>query len=130
MAESSDKADGGPREDGRAPAQSAQSPVPEKELYPMSNWKYDMFLWCTTPLLDIFFREIHPRGSWRVPRTGPVLFVAAPHANQVSIGSNGPCSVAEHRVLTKNASTWRTSLSTRLSFSARCARRRSGVSHS
>lgn len=55
---------------------------PEKELYPMSNWKYDAFLWSTSVLADLFFREIHPRGTWRVPQRDPVLFVAAPHANQ------------------------------------------------
>ncbi|CAK7209900.1 Glycerol-3-phosphate/dihydroxyacetone phosphate acyltransferase [Sporothrix curviconia] len=54
----------------------------EKELYPMSNWKYDTFLWTMSVLVDLFFREVHPRGSWKVPRQGPVLFVAAPHANQ------------------------------------------------
>lgn len=56
----------------------------EKELYPMSEWKYDTFLWTMSVLVELFFREVHPRGSWKVPRHGPVLFVAAPHANQVS----------------------------------------------
>ena len=36
-------------------------------------------------MVDIFFREIRSRGSYRIPRRGPVIFVAAPHANQVSI---------------------------------------------
>ncbi|TPX10175.1 uncharacterized protein E0L32_001372 [Thyridium curvatum] len=54
----------------------------EKELYPMSEWKYDTFLWTMSVLVELFFREVHPRGSWKVPRHGPVLFVAAPHANQ------------------------------------------------
>ncbi|KKA28683.1 hypothetical protein TD95_003075 [Thielaviopsis punctulata] len=53
-----------------------------KELYPMVNWKYDVFSWCMSILIDLFFREVHPRGSWKVPKSGPVLFVAAPHANQ------------------------------------------------
>jgi glycerol-3-phosphate O-acyltransferase / dihydroxyacetone phosphate acyltransferase len=66
-----------------APPQSAASPTKYKELYPMSGWKYDLFLWFMSILSDVFFREIHPRGSWKVPRSGPVLFVAAPHANQV-----------------------------------------------
>ncbi|ORY62697.1 uncharacterized protein BCR38DRAFT_346962 [Pseudomassariella vexata] len=55
---------------------------PSKELYPMSNWKYDVFLWCMSIIINLFFREVHPRGSWYVPRNGPVLFIAAPHANQ------------------------------------------------
>lgn len=54
----------------------------------MSNWKYDSFLWTMSVLADLFFREVHPRGSWKVPRQGPVLFVVAPHANQV--GSSHP----------------------------------------
>ncbi|KAK2597659.1 hypothetical protein N8I77_012432 [Diaporthe amygdali] len=64
------------------PPQSADSPKPAKELYPMSNRKYDTFLWFMSIFVDLFFREVHPRGSWKVPRQGPVLFVAAPHANQ------------------------------------------------
>ena len=50
----------------------------------MINWIYDLMLWVMSILIDLFFREVHPRGSWRIPRRGPVLFVAAPHANQVS----------------------------------------------
>ena len=60
------------------------SQAPPKELYPMVNWKYDVFLWVIGIVIDLFFREVHPRGSWKVPVEGPVLFVAAPHANQVS----------------------------------------------
>ncbi|KAI9270869.1 hypothetical protein BY458DRAFT_456174 [Sporodiniella umbellata] len=33
-------------------------------------------------MLDIFFREVKPRGAHKIPREGPVIFVAAPHANQ------------------------------------------------
>ncbi|KAK4453896.1 hypothetical protein QBC34DRAFT_173230 [Podospora aff. communis PSN243] len=65
-----------------APPQSAASPTPSKVLYPMSKWKYDVVLSSMSILADLFFREVHPRGSWKVPRHGPVLFVAAPHANQ------------------------------------------------
>ncbi|KXL51337.1 hypothetical protein M433DRAFT_395075 [Acidomyces richmondensis BFW] len=43
---------------------------------------YDVCLWIFTIIIDLFFREIHPRSSWRIPRTGPIIFVAAPHANQ------------------------------------------------
>lgn len=73
--------------DAEALPQSASSPKPATELYPMSNWKYDSFLWCMSVFVDLFFREVHPRGSWKVPRQGPILFVAAPHANQVSTSS-------------------------------------------
>lgn len=53
------------------------------ELGHMNPWIYDLLLWSMTIVMDLFFREIHPRGSWKIPRRGPVLFVAAPHANQV-----------------------------------------------
>ena len=56
----------------------------KKELVPMVNWIYDLILWVMSVLVDLFFREVHPRGSWKVPKRGPVIFVAAPHANQVS----------------------------------------------
>lgn len=55
-----------------------------KELYPMVNWKYDLFLYVMGNVADLFFREVVSRGSWKVPQSGPVLFVAGPHANQVS----------------------------------------------
>jgi hypothetical protein len=45
---------------------------------------YDFVSFFFTILLDIFFREIRPRGSHKIPQKGPVIFVAAPHANQVS----------------------------------------------
>jgi len=48
-----------------------------------ANWTYDLMLWTLSILVDLFFRVVHPRGSWKIPRTGPVIFVAAPHANQV-----------------------------------------------
>ncbi|RDL39594.1 putative CTR1 suppressor protein [Venustampulla echinocandica] len=57
-------------------------PGKHKEKNPMTNWTYDVFLWIFSILVDLFFREVHPRGSWKVPRQGPVIFVAAPHANQ------------------------------------------------
>lgn len=25
---------------------------------------------------------LRPRGAWNIPRKGPILFIAAPHANQ------------------------------------------------
>lgn len=58
-------------------------PEGHNEEPPMTNWVYDVFLWTFSILVDLFFREVHPRGSWKIPRRGPVIFVAAPHANQV-----------------------------------------------
>ena len=41
-----------------------------------------MVVWSLGLLIDLYFREVHPRGAWKIPRAGPVIFVAAPHANQ------------------------------------------------
>ncbi|KAG9068741.1 hypothetical protein KI688_011024 [Linnemannia hyalina] len=43
---------------------------------------YDFVSFFFTILLDIFFREIQTRGAHKVPKQGPVIFVAGPHANQ------------------------------------------------
>lgn len=43
---------------------------------------YDVFLWLFTKIFDCFFREIRTRGGYKVPTQGPIIFVAAPHANQ------------------------------------------------
>ncbi|KAG0362530.1 hypothetical protein BC939DRAFT_444573 [Gamsiella multidivaricata] len=43
---------------------------------------YDFVAFFFTIMLDIFFREIRPRGAHKIPKKGPVIFVAAPHANQ------------------------------------------------
>lgn len=48
----------------------------------MIPWLYDLGIWIFTLCLDIFFREVYSRGAWRIPRRGPVIIVAAPHANQ------------------------------------------------
>lgn len=49
----------------------------------MNIYVYDFILWLLSIPIDLFFREVHPRSSWKIPRSGPVLFVGAPHANQV-----------------------------------------------
>ncbi|KAL6707739.1 Glycerol-3-phosphate/dihydroxyacetone phosphate acyltransferase [Coniothyrium glycines] len=53
-----------------------------KKLAVMNRYVYDGFLWTFSILVELFFREVHPRSSWKVPREGPVIFVCAPHANQ------------------------------------------------
>ena len=56
-----------------------KQPKAEQLLIP---WVYDLVLWGFTLCIDTFFREVFPRGAWRVPKHGPVIIVAAPHANQ------------------------------------------------
>lgn len=55
---------------------------PPTEYRRLIPWIYDLGLWVFTLCLDIFFREVYPRGVWRVPKKGPVIIVAGPHANQ------------------------------------------------
>jgi glycerol-3-phosphate O-acyltransferase/dihydroxyacetone phosphate acyltransferase len=43
---------------------------------------YDVLLRIFSVCLDIFFREVYPRGAWRIPRQEALIIVAAPHANQ------------------------------------------------
>ncbi|KAL0086234.1 hypothetical protein J3Q64DRAFT_1658671, partial [Phycomyces blakesleeanus] len=51
-------------------------------LFKMSKASYDIALWLFNLMIDIFFREVRPRGSHKIPQQGPVIFVVAPHANQ------------------------------------------------
>jgi hypothetical protein len=50
---------------------------------PLIGWLYDLILWLFSVLVNLFFREVQPQGSWKVPRRGPMILVVAPHANQV-----------------------------------------------
>ncbi|CAO3634555.1 unnamed protein product [Mucor hiemalis] len=49
---------------------------------PIQRLTYDVALWLFNLMLDIFFREVRPRGAHKIPKEGPVIFVVAPHANQ------------------------------------------------
>lgn len=47
-----------------------------------SNLAYDFTIVLLKLIINLFFREIRPRGSHKIPKKGPVIFVAAPHHNQ------------------------------------------------
>jgi len=47
-----------------------------------STFVYALALAFCRAILNIFFREIRSRGAHNIPRTGPVIFAAAPHHNQ------------------------------------------------
>lgn len=47
-----------------------------------TKFLYDFTLWLLGVIFDCFFREIRPRNAYKIPKIGPVIFVAAPHANQ------------------------------------------------
>lgn len=61
---------------------SSPNPIEYKPFSAMQLMIYDIVLWFWSVIFDCFFREIRPRGAFRLPKTGPVIFVAAPHANQ------------------------------------------------
>jgi glycerol-3-phosphate O-acyltransferase/dihydroxyacetone phosphate acyltransferase len=48
-----------------------------------ANLTYDTVLLFWRIVANLFFREIRPRGAWNIPRDSPIIFVAAPHHNQV-----------------------------------------------
>jgi hypothetical protein len=48
-----------------------------------SNLAYDLALLLFRGIINVFFREVRPRGAFNIPREGPVIFVGAPHSNQV-----------------------------------------------
>ena len=50
-----------------------------------STLPYDLALLLFRGITKVFFREVRPRGSFNIPRDGPVIFVGAPHSNQVRI---------------------------------------------
>jgi len=50
-----------------------------------STLPYDLALLLFRGITKVFFREVRPRGSFNIPRDGPVIFVGAPHSNQVII---------------------------------------------
>ncbi|CED82465.1 glycerol-3-phosphate o-acyltransferase [Phaffia rhodozyma] len=51
-----------------------------KEMIGLSVYEIVLAFWRF--VVDLFFREIKPRGAYNIPREGPVLFVVAPHNNQ------------------------------------------------
>ena len=63
-------------------------PRTEKRLT-SSNLTYDGALLFWRTVTNIFFREIRPRGAFNIPNDGPVIFVAAPHHNQVCVSKVG-----------------------------------------
>ncbi|ESK96944.1 glycerol-3-phosphate o-acyltransferase [Moniliophthora roreri MCA 2997] len=47
-----------------------------------SHLAYDASIIFWKFIVNIFFREIRPRGAFNIPRGGPIILVAAPHNNQ------------------------------------------------
>jgi len=43
---------------------------------------YDANLMFWRTIIQVFFREVRPRGAFNIPKEGPVIFVGAPHHNQ------------------------------------------------
>lgn len=47
-----------------------------------SNMAFDFCIIFFQWVINLFFREIRPRGAWRIPKDGACIFVGAPHNNQ------------------------------------------------
>ncbi|CCD22485.1 bifunctional glycerol-3-phosphate/glycerone-phosphate O-acyltransferase SCT1 NDAI_0A03280 [Naumovozyma dairenensis CBS 421] len=43
---------------------------------------YDTIVFILSNIFSCFFREIKSRNAYKIPSDGPIIFVAAPHANQ------------------------------------------------
>ncbi|KZT26230.1 hypothetical protein NEOLEDRAFT_1197549 [Neolentinus lepideus HHB14362 ss-1] len=56
--------------------------MPDTSIRVSSDLAYESALVLWRTVVNIFFREIRPRGAYNIPRDGPVIFVAAPHHNQ------------------------------------------------
>ena len=56
---------------------------PIKHLQAKQPFKFEAVMLFWRIITQIFFREIRPRGAFHIPRDGPVIFVGAPHHNQV-----------------------------------------------
>lgn len=56
---------------------------------------YDATMLFWRIITQIFFREIRPRGAFHIPKEGPVIFVGAPHNNQVGNARPYEYSVSE-----------------------------------
>jgi 1-acyl-sn-glycerol-3-phosphate acyltransferase len=63
---------------------------PEDGLKQSYTYDAAMFFWRI--ITQIFFREIRPRGAFHIPPLGegPVIFVGAPHNNQVCSSEMSP----------------------------------------
>lgn len=51
-------------------------------FYDYAGVLYDVVLLFWRIVINIFFREIRPRGSYNIPKDGAVILVIAPHHNQ------------------------------------------------
>ncbi|KAJ7917102.1 hypothetical protein B0H13DRAFT_1608668 [Mycena leptocephala] len=60
----------------KASASSSLAPMATSDL----SYASVMLFW--RMITQIFFREIRARGSFNIPKDGPVIFVGAPHNNQ------------------------------------------------
>lgn len=57
-----------------------QTPIDKRLTF--HTWVYDIVVWFFYNIFNLFFREVRSRGAFRIPKDSPIIFVAAPHANQ------------------------------------------------
>ncbi|CCK69404.1 bifunctional glycerol-3-phosphate/glycerone-phosphate O-acyltransferase SCT1 KNAG_0C02930 [Huiozyma naganishii CBS 8797] len=66
---------------GLAPHMRSNGQFKYEEPPQWRMWTYDLLCGCSR-IFPLLFREIRPRSAFKIPKEGPVIFVAAPHANQ------------------------------------------------
>ena len=47
-----------------------------------SSFYYSFVVWFFVLIKKVFFRDVIVRGSHKIPKNVPIIFVAAPHCNQ------------------------------------------------
>ncbi|KAJ1726862.1 Glycerol-3-phosphate/dihydroxyacetone phosphate acyltransferase [Coemansia biformis] len=69
-------------EEGRRRSSAAAAAVADGRDVGETFLVYDLFRAFWTRVVGLFFREIAERNAHLIPKTGPVMFVVAPHHNQ------------------------------------------------
>lgn len=66
--------------DYRSIKKGKRTPIDKRLTF--HTWVYDIVVWFFYNIFNLFFREVRSRGAFRIPKDSPIIFVAAPHANQ------------------------------------------------
>ncbi|KAG5417256.1 hypothetical protein I9W82_004889 [Candida metapsilosis] len=84
------------KEGNTLPHKAKSKPVSYYIILIIKLLSYDLVLWFFSLVIHTFFRDVQSRGSFNIPRRGPVIFVIAPHHNQFVDGLVVMSKVKEH----------------------------------
>ncbi|KAI5954112.1 hypothetical protein CANMA_004951 [Candida margitis] len=96
MGEKSQTHDGRSGEVHSLPHKAKSRPITYYIVLILRLLSYDLVLWFFNLVIHTFFRDVQSRGSFNIPRRGPVIFVIAPHHNQFVDGIVVMAKVKEH----------------------------------